>query len=130
MDRLARKYQTAKQFVPKPIIKTMEGAKIGIISVGSTDLAVEEARHLLARENVLTDHMRIRAIPFVDEIEQFVRDHDRVYVVEINRDGQLRQILVINMPELAGKLIQMSHSDGMPLSARWLKAKILAQEES
>ena len=129
MDRLARKYQTAKSFVPKPIVKTMGGAKIGIIAVGSVDLAVEEARYLLAKEGLPTDYLRVRAIPFVDEVEQFVRDHERVYVVEINRDGQLRQILMINMPEWAGRLRKMAHSDGMPLSARWLKDEIMAQEE-
>lgn len=129
MDRLARKYQTAKSFVPKPIVKTMGGAKIGIIAVGSVDLAVEEARHFLAKEGLSTDYLRVRAIPFVDEVEQFVRDHERVYVVEINRDGQLRQILMINMPELAGRLRKMAHSDGMPLSAQWLKDEIMAQEE-
>jgi 2-oxoglutarate ferredoxin oxidoreductase subunit alpha len=71
----------------------------------------------------------VRVIPFTDAVEQFVRDHERVYVVEINRDGQLRQILLVTMPELAGKLIKMSHSDGMPLSARWLKDEIMALEE-
>lgn len=129
MNRLERKYQTATLYVPRPIIKTMEGAQVGIIAVGSTDLAVEEARHLLAKEGLFTDYLRVRAIPFVDEVEQFVRDHERVYVVEINRDGQLRQILMINMPDLAGKLRKMSRSNGMPLSARWLKDEILAQEE-
>lgn len=129
MDRLARKYATAKNYVPKPITRTMEGAKVGIIAVGSTDLAVEEARYLLAKKGLPTDYLRVRAIPFDDEVEQFVRNHERVYVVEINRDGQLRQILTVNMPELAGKLIKMSHSDGMPLSARWLKDEILAKEE-
>jgi len=129
MDRLVRKYQTAKKYIPAPILKSMDGAKIGILAAGSTDPAVEEARHLLAQKGIPTDYMRIRAIPFADEVEQFVRDHDRVYVVELNRDGQLRQLLLVNMPEVAGKLIKAAHLDGMPLSARWLKDEILAQEE-
>jgi 2-oxoglutarate/2-oxoacid ferredoxin oxidoreductase subunit alpha len=129
MDRLARKYQTAKQFVPKPVVKTMEGAKVGIIAFGSTDLAVEEARHQLAQAGLPTDYLRVRAVPFTEEVEHFVRDHERVYVVEINRDGQLRQLLMVNLPEYAPKLRKAAHIDGLPLSARWVKDAIMAQEE-
>ncbi len=130
MERLARKYETAKQYVPKPIVHTMDGAKIGIIAVGSTDQAIQEARHLMAKEGIATDFMRVRAVPFTDDVEQFVRDHERIYVVEINRDGQLRQILLLNMPvDQATKLRSAACLDGMPLSARWVKDAIMSQEE-
>ncbi|NLG99413.1 MAG: 2-oxoacid:acceptor oxidoreductase subunit alpha [Chloroflexi bacterium] len=129
MERLAKKYETAKQYVPKPIVKTMEGAKIGILCAGSTEMAVEEARADLQQHGIPTDFMRVRAVPFTDDVEQFIRDHDRVYVVEINRDGQLAQLLTITMPELAGKIIKAAHLDGLPLTARWVKEEILAQEE-
>lgn len=129
MARLAKKYETAKQYVPEPIVKTTEGAKIGILSVGSTELAVEEARVALQQQGIPTDYMRVRAVPFTDEVEQFIRDHERVYVVEINRDGQLAQLLAVTMPELAGKIIKAAHLDGLPLTARWVKEEILAQEE-
>jgi 2-oxoglutarate/2-oxoacid ferredoxin oxidoreductase subunit alpha len=127
LDRLKRKYNTARQYLPKPVLNTMEGAKVGIIAVGSTDPAVEEARHLLAQAGVPTDYLRVRAVPFAEEVEQFVRDHERVYVVEINRDAQLRQVLMVNMPDLAPKLRRAAHIDGLALSARWVKDAILAQ---
>jgi len=130
MERLCRKYQTAKQYVPQPLTYTMDGAKIGIIAVGSTDQAIQEARHLMAKEGIATDYMRVRAVPFTEEVEQFVRDHDRIYVVEINRDSQLRQLLLLNMPaDQATKLRSAACMDGMPLSARWVKDEILSQEE-
>ena len=132
MNRLAKKYDTAKQYVPKPMLETMEGAKIGIISVGSADPAVEEARAHLAKDGLPTDYLRVRAVPFTEEVEQFIRDHERVYVVELNRDGQLRQLLLMNMPEeLAHKTAQSGRtSDGMPLSARWVKEdRSWSQEE-
>lgn len=129
MERLAKKYETAKQYVPKPVIETMPGAEIGIIAFGSVDPAIEEARHQLAEVGVATDYLRLRAIPFTDEVEQFIKDHDRVYVVEINRDGQLRQLLTINMPEQATKLRKVALMDGLPLSARWVREEILSLEE-
>jgi 2-oxoglutarate ferredoxin oxidoreductase subunit alpha len=128
MDRLARKYETAKQYVPAPIVQKMEGAKVGIITVGSADLAVQEARHYLAQEGLPTDCMRVRAIPFNDEVEQFVSDHERIYVVEVNRDGQVRQLLTISMPQSCNKFYSVAHLDGMPLTARWVKETIQAQE--
>jgi 2-oxoglutarate ferredoxin oxidoreductase subunit alpha len=129
MKRLARKYETAKQFVPKPILKTMPGAKAGIIAVGSTDPAVEEARYLLAQQGILTDYLRVRAIPFTEEVDEFIGNHSRVYVVENNRDGQLRQLILVNTQGLCDKLIMIAHSDGMPLSARWVKEEIMLREE-
>lgn len=129
MRRLSKKYETAKQYVPKPILKTMTGAKIGIIAVGSTDLSVEEARHLLMLKGLPTDYLRVRAIPFSEEVDDFIHDHSRVYIVENNRDGQLRQLILVNTPGVCDKLIKIAHSDGMPLSARWVKDEILAQEE-
>jgi 2-oxoglutarate/2-oxoacid ferredoxin oxidoreductase subunit alpha len=129
LERLAKKYETAKQYVPKPILKTIPGATVGIISVGSADPAVEEARFQLANLSLPTDYLRVRAVPFTDEVEQFVRDHDRVYVVELNRDGQLRQLLLLNLAEkLATKMKQVAHSDGMPLSARWVREEIACAE--
>jgi len=124
-ERLVKKYQTARQYVPKPILKQMDGAKVGIISIGSADQAVEEARCQLDSAGLQTDYLRVRAAPFTEEVEQFVRDHDRVYVVELNRDGQLYQLLMINLPtDLHSKLRKAAHSDGMPLSARWVREEI------
>ena len=129
MARLAYKFETAKQYVPEPVIRTMDGASIGIISSGSAEVAVEEARVALLKAGIPTDHMRVRAFPFQDSVEQFIRDHDRVYVVELNRDGQLRDIFLLNMPEeLATRIGMAAKMDGLPLSARWIKDEVLKQE--
>ncbi len=129
MARLSKKYQTAKQYVPEPVIETMKDAKIGIIAFGSTDPAVQEGRVQLAQEGIWTDYMRLRAVPFNDEVEQFISDHERVYIVEINRDGQMAQLLTITFPHLAGKICKAAHSDGLPLMATWVRETILSQEE-
>jgi 2-oxoglutarate ferredoxin oxidoreductase subunit alpha len=137
MARLARKFDTARTFVPKPVFETVEGAEVGIIAYGSTVQAVEETRHLLEQDKgaavslpngLKSDFLRLRALPCTDEVNEFVKSHQRVYVVEANRDGQLRQILSMTMPEQGHKLISACHSDGLPLTARWVKETILAQE--
>ncbi|MCL4294068.1 MAG: 2-oxoacid:acceptor oxidoreductase subunit alpha, partial [Acidimicrobiia bacterium] len=129
MKRLVLKFETAKRYVQQPEIDLMPGAEIGIISYGSTDPAVEEARILLNEAGTATDYLRLRAIPFTDQVKDFIDTHPRVYIVENNRDGQLAQLLTINMPEMAVKIRKAAHGDGMPLSARWVKDEILSQEE-
>ena len=129
MERLAKKFVTARNILPRPIIQEMAGAEIGIIAYGSTDPAVEEARMILAENGLKTDYLRIRAIPFSQEVIDFVAQHQRTYVVEINRDGQLKQLLTLEIPHLCTQLRQVSHVDGLPLSARWVKDQILGQEE-
>ena len=128
LNRLQRKYETARQYVPRPKIETMPGAKFGIVSIGSAEAAIEEARYLMAQEGIETDFMRIRALPFTEEVETFIASHEYVYIVELNRDGQLRQLLMINYPQLVAKLRKASHTDGLPLSARWIREEILSQE--
>jgi len=128
LNRLKQKYETAKQLIPQAVVSRQDGARFGIITMGSAEAAVDEARYLLAKDGVASDCMRIRALPFLPEVEEFIREHDYVYVVELNRDGQLRQLLTINYPEMAIKLRKASHTDGLPLSARWIKDEILAQE--
>lgn len=127
--RISKKYQTIKTFLPRPVIKLEQGSKIGIIACGSTDPAVEEALHLLKQDDMPVDYLRLRAFPITDEVIDFVRDHEKIYVVEINRDGQLKQILTMELPELASKFVQVSHMDGLPLTARWIKNEISAHEE-
>jgi 2-oxoglutarate ferredoxin oxidoreductase subunit alpha len=115
--------------MPKPIVHTMEGAKVGIIAFGSTDPAIREARDKLAIDGLKTDYMRVRAIPFVDEVRQFIEDHDRVYVIEMNRDGQMHQLLNLENCDMCQKLIALPKHDGLPLSARWVKGAIQAEEQ-
>ncbi len=129
MARLKKKFETAKEYLPKPIIETTEGATVGIIAFGSTDAAVKEARILLERETGLkTDYLRLRAIPFDDQVKEFVAAHEKTYVVEMNRDGQLHQLLILAMPELATRLVSACFGDGMPAAARRVIKEILAKD--
>jgi len=128
MERLKKKYETAKEFLPKPIIHGTNGAKIGIIAYGSTEAAINEARIQLEQDHGMkTNFLRVRAVPLTREVDEFVGKHDQVYVVEMNRDGQLHQLLSLANPESATKLISVAHGDGMPASARWVREGILAK---
>jgi len=129
MARLKRKHDTAREYVPQAQIETMDGARIGIIAYGSTQSAVTEARDQLADAGVRTDFLRIKALPFTPEVEDFVSKHERNYVVELNRDGQMHQLLTLEYPKWALNLISLAHLDGLPLTARWVREAILAREE-
>lgn len=129
MERLKKKIDGNKHLYPKPVIQRMEGAKFGIVGYGSTDPAICEARDMLAEKGIPTDYLRIRSIPFHEEVCDFIHDHDKIYVVEMNRDGQMRQLLSIDYSDCGGKLVQVSHLDGMPLSATWIRNAILEKEE-
>ena len=126
--RLEAKFQTSRSFLPAPLIETMEKAKIAIIASGSADFAVSEARCQLLKESIPTDYMRIRSVPFSKEVEQFVFDHDRCYVVELNQLGQLKQLLTLEYPDRATNLKKLAHIDGLPLTALWIKDNIISLE--
>jgi 2-oxoglutarate ferredoxin oxidoreductase subunit alpha len=130
MARLQRKFETARTLVPAPVVDEVDGAKIGIMAYGTSRYAVEEARDRLAADGVQTSSMRLRALPINDEVREFVARHDRVYVVELNRDGQMHTILRTEMPEMAMKLRSLAYLDGMPLTARWLVDAFMAAEET
>jgi 2-oxoglutarate ferredoxin oxidoreductase subunit alpha len=130
MNRIMRKFDTAREKVPGPVIEETKGAEIGIIAYGTTHFAIEEARDHLAAENLKSSYLRLRALPINDEVKEFVARHDRVYVVELNRDGQMHSILLTEMPEMATKLISLAHLDGMSLSAHWVKQAIKAKEQN
>lgn len=128
MARLGRKFDTARKLVPGPIVSEMENAKFGIIAYGTTVYAIEEARDRLAESGVNSDYMRLRALPICDDVKEFVKNHDRVYVIELNRDGQMHNILQSEMPEMATKLVSLAHLDGMPLTAHWIVSAIEGKE--
>lgn len=130
MLRLKKKYQTARNYVPKPVTEIMEGADIGILAFGSTEPAIEEARHHLAKAGLKSDFMRLRAIPLTDEVTDFVRNHERVYVVEMNRDGQLHQLLSLAYANQCAKLISLARLDGLPITAHSVEESIREKEES
>jgi len=129
MDRIKRKYHNAAKFIPKPVIEKTEGATTGVIAYGSTEPAIREARHQLAVEaDLKSDSMRIRGIPFTDEVKKFIESHEHNYVVELNRDGQMYQLLLTEFPQLADKLTSVAHNDGLPATAKWVRESILATE--
>jgi 2-oxoglutarate ferredoxin oxidoreductase subunit alpha len=130
-DRIKHKFETARKLVPQPIVDLQgKNTRVAIIAFGSTEPAVAEARDQLRERNEMpTDFLRVRALPASSSIREFIENHDRVYVVELNRDGQLHQILTIEYPDLATRLISVAHLDGLPLTARWVRESILAQEE-
>ncbi|HET7754288.1 MAG TPA: 2-oxoacid:acceptor oxidoreductase subunit alpha [Anaeromyxobacteraceae bacterium] len=129
MDRLRRKLDTARTLVPAPIVEG-DGARVGIIGFGSSDAAIRESRHQLHQERgVATDYLRIRAYPFPLEVDRFVERHDRVYVVEQNRDAQLASLLRLHLaPELAPRIRPVAHIHGLPLDARSVTDEIAALE--
>jgi len=131
MARLKKKYETARGFVPLPVIRSMPGAEAGIIAYGSTEAAIEEARLLLEQENGLkTDFLRLRALPCTQEVFDFIEAHKTIYVVESNRDGQLCEILSMLVPGQSVKFLSVSHTDGLPLTAQWVKEAMLAKENA
>lgn len=129
MERLKGKFETAKSILPQPVIDLEAGATIGIIAFGSTEPAIVEARHLLKQQGMKTDFLRLRALPIQAEVEAFIRAHERTYVVEMNRDGHLHEILTVEMPEMATRLKSVAFNDGLPLTARFVSHAILSQEE-
>jgi len=124
MDRLTRKFDTARTLVPPAVIRETEGARTGIISLGSNDPAVVEALGLLGDAGLPASYLRLRALPIGQEVRDFIRRYEKVYVVENNHDGQLWHILVTEEPQQAPKMVAIHHSDGMPLTARWISEAI------
>jgi 2-oxoglutarate ferredoxin oxidoreductase subunit alpha len=130
MDRLARKFETARSFVPKPVVSNGSGSRFGVIAYGSSDFAVEEARALLARKGIRADYLRLRALPTSAEVPAFVASHDRVYVVDQNRDGQMYDLLRLELGPDALKLRSIRHYDGFPLDAETVVEGIEAGEKN
>jgi 2-oxoglutarate ferredoxin oxidoreductase subunit alpha len=129
VDRLLKKVETAKQYVPQPVIERRDGAKIGFIAYGTTDFALQESRDQLRRERgVETNYLRLRALPFTDDVRKFVADHDRVYVVEQNRDGQMGDLLRLEVGDDQHKLRKILHYTGLPCDARSITNALLAME--
>ena len=129
MLRLGRKFETARQLMPKPVEDCVEGAEVGIIGYGSTDTPIVEARHVLEAKGLKTSYLRVRALPLGDEVTQFIQSHKCVYVVEMNTDAQMCQLLRLHAPELATHIRPCHHCDGMPLTANWISAAILEREK-
>jgi 2-oxoglutarate ferredoxin oxidoreductase subunit alpha len=129
VDRLARKIETAKRYVPAPIIEDAP-SEIGIIGYGTSHWAIEECRAQLEQEQGLkTGYMRLRAYPFPAEVDAFIARYKRVYLVEQNRDAQMKMLLRIDLPAGATNHVRsVLHYNGLPIDARSLSDDILVQE--
>ncbi|HET9369459.1 MAG TPA: 2-oxoacid:acceptor oxidoreductase subunit alpha [Vicinamibacterales bacterium] len=132
MERLGRKFDTARTLVPGPIVEAEAGAKVGIIAFGSSHWAVEESRDQLREElGVKTSYLRLRAYPFTPEVDEFIRAHERIYVVEQNRDAQMLSLLLMDgEAEHAARLRSVLHYNGLPIDARSITDSIKEQEGS
>jgi 2-oxoglutarate ferredoxin oxidoreductase subunit alpha len=120
MERLSRKFETARKMVPEPMVEEVEEAEIGFIAFGSTLPAVEEVRAKLSDQSITSSFMRIRSLPFSENVRDFIQRYQRLYVIELNRDGQMHKLLSMEYPELAEKTYSLSRSDGLPLTASWI----------
>jgi 2-oxoglutarate ferredoxin oxidoreductase subunit alpha len=131
MERLRRKFENAREFVPAPVVEKAPGAEIGIIAFGSSHWAISESRDQLKSEyRIPTDYLRIRAYPFDHGVADFVESHKRVYVVEQNRDAQMFSLIKFDLDsELASRLRSVARLDGLPLDARSVTDEIAAMEE-
>ena len=130
MERLARKFETAREYVPKPVLDDAPGAAIGIIGYGTSHWAIDESRDQLAREaGVETSYLRLRAYPFTPDLGAFIDRHERVYVVEQNRDAQMLGLMRLELsPERSAKLRAVRHYNGLPIDARSVTDEILVLE--
>jgi len=130
MERLARKFETARQYVPKPEVLDAPGADIGIIGFGTSHWAIEESRDQLERETAMrAGYLRLRAYPFTEELTAFVQRYPRIYVVEQNRDAQMLNLMRLELPPAQiAKLRSVLHFNGLPIDARSVTDEILIQE--
>jgi 2-oxoglutarate ferredoxin oxidoreductase subunit alpha len=130
MERLAKKFETARSLVPRPeVVQTGKGP-IGLIGFGTSDFAIREGRDQLKKEYGLdTDYLRLRAYPFSREVQEFVASHERVYVIEQNRDAQMLSLLKLDLPaEEIMKLRSIRHFNGLPIDARSVTDDLVTQE--
>jgi 2-oxoglutarate ferredoxin oxidoreductase subunit alpha len=127
LDRLLLKWETARSIVPQPEIHYSKFNKAAVIGVGSSDGACKEALDRLAEKDVNLNYCRIRAFPFSDSIKEFIAQHDVVYVVEQNRDAQLRTLLLLDAEADPAKIVPVLHYDGMPLHAGFVVERVLEE---
>ncbi|OGQ83681.1 MAG: hypothetical protein A3F90_06460 [Deltaproteobacteria bacterium RIFCSPLOWO2_12_FULL_60_19] len=116
LDRLRRKFETARDYVPKPIVDRHEGVKTGLVCFGSSYEAVREARDRLRASGLRINHLLLRALPLTEESRDFLAAHDVVYLVEQNRDAQMASIFKDEWPELAAKIVSVLVYNGLPVS--------------
>ena len=117
LDRLKRKFDTAKKLVPPAILHGTGNHAVGLLSIGSCDGAVREAIDQLQRKGIQVDYLRVRAFPFGEEVENFLRQHQQIFVIEQNRDAQLKSMLILETAVEKAKLHSILHYSGLPMTA-------------
>jgi 2-oxoglutarate ferredoxin oxidoreductase subunit alpha len=127
VDRIDRKIQRATKALPAPIVRTAPGAKLAILTVGGCHAACGEALDLLAKEGIALDYMRVRSFPFGDEVGKFIESHDLTFVVEQNRDAQLRSLLMLETGLSIDKMESVRYYGGFPMSAHHVISGIKAR---
>jgi len=135
MDRLKRKFHTARRHVPAPMIerahasasgKTARATRCGVLTIGSCDVAVREALKKLKSEGTELDYCRVCAFPFTEEVERFLKEHEIVFVVEQNRDAQLRGMLMVETETSAERLVSILHYNGLPIASSHVENAVLS----
>ena len=125
MERLLRKFETAKSLVPAPVIRNAGGkTRDAVLYYGSTAAAMDEALEMLEAQGRPLDALRVRGFPFADEIFDFIAAHDRIFLVEQNRDAQLKTLITTEGGVDPGKLLSLLHYDGTPITARFIASEI------
>jgi 2-oxoglutarate ferredoxin oxidoreductase subunit alpha len=127
LDRLVRKFKRAKTLVPPPVIEATGTSDIGLVAIGSSRGAVNEARDILAKRGIPIDYMRIKAFPFTREVESFMASHERIFVVEQNRDAQLRSLLTLETDVPKSKLHSILHYNGLPMTSKEIVEAVLGE---
>jgi 2-oxoglutarate/2-oxoacid ferredoxin oxidoreductase subunit alpha len=127
LDRLLKKWDTAKKLVPRAVIDATAGSDIGIVSIGSCDGAIHEAMAVLKAQGVGVDYMRVRAFPFSEDVERFLSAHRLLFVVEQNRDAQFKSLLTLETAVEKSKLRSLLHYSGLPISSSFIVEGVLAE---
>jgi 2-oxoglutarate/2-oxoacid ferredoxin oxidoreductase subunit alpha len=127
LDRLLKKWATARRLVPRALIDATAGSPLGIVSLGSCDGAIREALDVLKQRGVALDYMRVRAFPFSEDVEKFLAAHELLFVVEQNRDAQLRALLTLETAVDKAKLRSLLHYNGLPISSQFIVEGVLAE---
>lgn len=129
LERLARKHETARRQVPSSVVEYSDGAEVGIISLGSNDPAIQEARTRFSKDGVDISYLRLRALPFPADVRAFIERHKRIYVIEMNADGQLCNLLKLENPDRITDIHAMNYCDGFPLTAHWIMKTFKQKEQ-
>ena len=127
LDRLRKKWDTAKRLVPRALIDATAGSDIGIVSIGSCEGAIHEAIDILKTHDVTVDYMRVRAFPFSEDVERFLAAHKLLFVVEQNRDAQFRSLLTLETAVEKSKLRSLLHYNGLPISSTFIVEGVLQE---